>query len=134
VHRLRIRQHDDRFARTGRERPFDRLRHVDLACPLLGPDRVAVQRVDHRIAALALPRISGRKENEDVAIDRVAFEISGERSPVDLDPFERRGPRARDDGWHLRRQLRGGRLRQQNGCQNRDREPQRVRHRRSSEM
>ena len=48
VQRLRIGQHDDHLFRALGESAFDRLRHVDLVGPLLGADRIAVQRIHDR--------------------------------------------------------------------------------------
>ena len=59
---------------------LDRLRHVDLLGPLLGADGVAVQGVDNRIAALLLGLVARGQEDDDVAIDGIAFEIAFEAS------------------------------------------------------
>ena len=71
-----IGQDDDHLVRAQRERAFDGLRYMNLVRPLLGADGVAVQRVDHRIAALLVFLVAGRKKNDDVTIDGVAFKIA----------------------------------------------------------
>jgi hypothetical protein len=50
VHGLGIGQNHDHLLRALREPAFNGLRHVDLVSPLLRADRVAVQRINHRIA------------------------------------------------------------------------------------
>ena len=46
VHRLRVGQHDDHLFSALGESAFDGLRYMDFVGPLLGADRIAVQRVD----------------------------------------------------------------------------------------
>ena len=82
---LRVGQHDDHLFGALRECAFDGLRHVDLVRPLLGADGVAVQRVDDGIAAVSCPGVAGRQEDDDVAVDGVAFQIAFERRAVNLD-------------------------------------------------
>lgn len=52
---------------------------------LFRADRITVKRVDHRISARLLFRVTRRQQDHDVAIDGVALEIAFERRPVDLD-------------------------------------------------
>ena len=132
VHCLGIGQYDDRFPAAGGECAFDRLRDVDLARPLFGADRIAVQGINHRIAAFAFSRIAWRQKDEHVAIDGIAFEVSDERRSMNLDPFERRGAGAVHGRRKFRRQLRGGRLPEETGGKNREQETQVPGHRRSS--
>ena len=66
--------------------------------PLVGADEETVQRVDHRIAALRVFLIAGRKEDDHVAIDGLAFKIALKRSAVDLDVLHRDGLCT----WHRR--------------------------------
>src|SRR3546814_4994985 len=49
IDRLGIGQDDDHVARALRERVLDRLRHVDFLEPLLGADRIAVDRKSTRL-------------------------------------------------------------------------------------
>ena len=89
---LRVGQHDDHLVRALGERAFDGLRHVDLVGPLLGADRVAVQRVDDRVAARRVRRIARRQKDDDVAIDGVTLQVAFERDAVDLDVLHRDRP------------------------------------------
>jgi hypothetical protein len=47
-----------------------------------------VKHVDDGIAAARVDLVARRKVDGDIAIGRVSFEISFERSAVDLDPFD----------------------------------------------
>ena len=76
VHGLRIGQHHDHLLRALRECALDGLRHVDLVRPLLGADRITVQRIDHRVAPGLLSGIAGRQEDDHVAVHGVAFQIA----------------------------------------------------------
>ena len=105
VHRLRVRQDDDHLARALGECPFDRLRHVDLLRPLLRADRVAVQRVDDRVAAGAVLVIARRQEDDGVPIDRIALQIAFERRAVNRDALD-----DRPDGRRRRHQARSSYL------------------------
>ena len=93
------------------EGAFDGLRDVDFVRPLLGADGVAVQRVDDGIAAVLVLRVARRQEDEDVAVDGVAFEIAFERSAVDLDVLDGdrlcAGDDCRDFGFDLSGKLCG---------------------------
>ena len=79
--------------------------------PLLGADRVTVQRVDHGITALLLFLIAGRQKDDYVAIDGIAFEIALKRRAVNLDVLYRDRLCARDNlrdvRFHLGIGLRG---------------------------
>ncbi len=66
--------------------------------PLLGADRVTVQRVDHGITTLLVFLIAGRQKDDDVAIDGIAFEIAFECCAVDLDVLHLHGLCAGDYG------------------------------------
>ena len=67
-----------------------------------------MQRVDDGIAALLIFLVAGRQEDDDVAIDGIAFEIAFERRAVDLDVLHRdrlcAGDDVGNDGLHLGRE------------------------------
>ena len=89
VDRFGVGQDDDHFLRALRKRTFDGLRHVNLMRPLLGTNGVTVQRIDHRIAALRVFVVAGRKKHDHVTIDSVTLEIAFKRHPMNLDVFYR---------------------------------------------
>ena len=97
VRRLRVGQHDDHLPSALREGAFDRLRHVDLAGPLLGADGVAVQRIDDRVAPGLVRRIARRQEHDRVAVDGIPFQIAleGRRRGSSRAPPPRAWPRER---------------------------------------
>ena len=105
---LRVGQHHDHLLRALCEGALDGLRHVDLVGPLLGANRVAVQRVDHRVAARVLFGIAGRQKDNRVAVDGFALQIALKSSTVNPDVLHRHRLCARDhrryDGLHLRQQ------------------------------
>src|SRR5437867_420985 len=68
VKRFGVGQHDDHFPGTLGECALDRLRNAYLLDPLLGTNRIAVQRIDHGIAAVGALRVAWRKDNENVAV------------------------------------------------------------------
>ena len=84
VNGLRIRKHHDHLFRALRKGAFDRLRHVDFVCPLLGADGIAVQGINHRIAPRLRLGVAGRQEDDNVAVDRVPFQVALQGSPVNL--------------------------------------------------
>src|SRR6185437_10493122 len=67
VHGLGVGQDDDHLFRALGEGAFDGLGHVDFVRPLLGANGVAVQRIDHGIAAVLVPGVAGRQEHKDIA-------------------------------------------------------------------
>ena len=85
VHGFGIGQDDDHVLRALGEGALDCLGHNDLVRPLLGADGIAVQRVDHGVAAVLAGGVAGRQEDDDIAIDGVAFQIAFERGAVNLD-------------------------------------------------
>ena len=119
VHRLGVRQHDNHLFRAERECAFNRLRDVNLLRPLFGADRVAVKRVDDRVAMAPVAGVAGRQKDEDGPIDGVPFQIAFERRAVNRDALDGGGSRSRDNvrhrGLHL---ARSGTRRQQDdqGC------------------
>ena len=106
VHGLGVGQNHDHLLRALRESPFDGLRHVDLVSPLLRADRVTVQRINHRIAALLVLLVAGRQEDNDVAVHSVSLQIAFQSLSVNLDVFDRyrlcARNRRRNDRLHLR--------------------------------
>ena len=62
---------------------------MDFLRPLLRADRIAVERIDHRIAARAVPGIVGRQDDDDVAIGAVALQVALDRGGMKLDPLDR---------------------------------------------
>ena len=97
--RLRIRKHDNHLARPLGERALDRLRHVNFPRPLLGADRVAVEGVHDRIAAVALGSVTRRQDDEHGPVDGIPLQIAFERFPVNRDPLHARRTGA---GHHVR--------------------------------
>ena len=69
---------------------------MNLVRPLLRADRIAMQRIDHRITALLILLIARRKEDDCVAIDSIAFEIAFKSRAVNLDVLYRDRLRARE--------------------------------------
>src|SRR3546814_9851187 len=57
--------------------------------PLLGADRIAVQRIDHRIAPVGMAGIIGWQHHQYIAIGRLAFQIALDRGGVNLDVLDR---------------------------------------------
>ena len=78
---------------------------MDFVRPLLGSNGVTVQRVDDGIAALLIFLVAGRQEDNDIAVDGVAFEIAFQGCAVDLDVLNRVGLCARDDVGNVRLHL-----------------------------
>ena len=101
MHRLRIGQHDDHLFRALCKRAFDGLRHMDFVRPLFGSDGIAVQGVHDRVAARLVMRVARRQEHEDVAIDRVAFQIAFQRCSVDFYVLHGHGLCTRDWRRHV---------------------------------
>ena len=118
--RLRVGQHDDHLARARGERALDGLRHVDLLRPLFGADRVAVQRVDDRVAPRPGFGVARRQKHEHVAVDGITLEVAFKGRAVDLDTFHRDWLCAGHDGRHFGLHL-GRRRRRHQGhdCQQR---------------
>ena len=89
------------------QRAFDGLRHVNFLRPLRGADRIAVKRVDNRIAPGLLGGIAGRQEDHYVAVDGVVLQIAFQRGPMNLDVLHRErlgtGDHRRNFGLDLRR-------------------------------
>jgi hypothetical protein len=72
-----------------------------------------VQRVYDGIASGFLPGVGRREEDEDVPIDRVAFQVTFQRGAVDLYPLHGDRLGTGHDGGHLGLDLRG----KLGGCQ-----------------
>ncbi|MDR6128584.1 hypothetical protein QE452_003248 [Sphingomonas sp. SORGH_AS438] len=100
MHRLRIGQHQDHRLDALREGPLHRLGDMDLGHPLLRTDRIAVQRIDDGIAAMARGGIAGRQDHDDVAVRRIPFQAALDAGGMDLDPLDRHRLRTGD---HRRR-------------------------------
>ncbi len=86
--------HDDHLARCAAGNCFvDGRGRIDEH--VLGPEpvvvvvRVAMQQVDDRVAIVRMTLVAGRQIDRDVAIRRVALQISFERFPVHLDALDR---------------------------------------------
>ena len=98
VHGLGVGQHYNHFFGALGERALDGLGHMNFVAPLFGSDGIAVQGIHHGIAARLVGGVAGRQEDEDVAIDGVAFEISFQCCAVNLDVLDAYGLRSGDDG------------------------------------
>ena len=103
---LRVGQDDDHLLRAFCKRAFDCLRHMNLVTPLLGADGVAVQGIDHRVAAMLVFAVTRRQEDDHVTVDRVSLEIAFESCAVDLDLLNRDGLCAGDNVGNVRLHLR----------------------------
>lgn len=101
-------QDDDELVGALGEGSFDGLRNVDFATPLLGADGVAVQSVDDGIAFGLTGGVAGRKEDNGVPVDGIAFEVAFKGCTVDLDVFDLDGLGRGDDGRDLGGDLRCG--------------------------
>src|SRR5205823_10332102 len=96
VNRFGVGQHDDHFSGAPGECALDRLRNPYFLDPLLGTDGIAVQRIDNGIAAMGALRVAWRKDNENIAVGCLAFQVSRYGRRVDLDPLDRNRPCADD--------------------------------------
>src|SRR5207248_6463567 len=67
VNRFGVGQHDDHFPGALGECALDRLRNPYLLDPLLGADRIAVQRIDYGIAAVRALRVAWGQDHENIA-------------------------------------------------------------------
>src|SRR5271165_1569462 len=92
-----------------RERALEGLRHMNLLRPLLCADGIAMQRIDDRVPPGLLVGVTRRQEYDDLAIDRIAFQVSFQGAPVHTNPLDRDGFGVGYDsgylGGHLRRKL-----------------------------
>src|SRR4029450_10038480 len=88
VQRLRVWQHENHLVRALGKRSLDGLRHVDFLSPLLGANRIAVQRVDDRVTARAVLVVARGQEDDHVAIDGVSLQVAFEGRSVNLDAFD----------------------------------------------
>jgi hypothetical protein len=88
VHGLGVGQHYNHFFGALGERALDGLGHMNFVAPLFGSDGIAVQGIHHGIAARLVGGVAGRQEDEDVAIDGVAFEISFECGAMNFDVLD----------------------------------------------
>jgi hypothetical protein len=70
--------HQDHLLGRARDNVFLRGGDVEEAHPLLGPQSVTVQKVNHGITAALFARIAGREVDEHFAVGRIAFQISFE--------------------------------------------------------
>ena len=84
-----IGQHDNHFLSAFGEGALDGLGHVNFLRPLTRADEIAVQRINHWIAAGLTGRISRRQEDEHLAIGILALQIAFERCTMDFDPVHR---------------------------------------------
>jgi hypothetical protein len=98
VKRFGIGEDDDHFGGAEGEGAFDGLRDMYFVTPLFGADGISVQGVDDGVAAGSVLRVAGREEDEDVAVNGVAFEIAFDGSGVDFDVLEGDGFGVGDDG------------------------------------
>ena len=104
-----IGQHDDHLVRELHREM--RLRwfaaNMNFVRPLLGANRIAVQRVDDGIAALHIFLIAGRQKDEDIAIHCIPLQIAFKGCAVDLDVLHRVRLCAWDDVGNDGLRLRG---------------------------
>ena len=91
VQGLGVGQHHNHLLGALGEGALDGLGHMDFLGPLLGADGEAVQCIDHRIAAALATGIAGRQEDNDVAVDGIAFQIAFQCGAVNLDVLHRHG-------------------------------------------
>ncbi len=112
VHGFGVGQHHYHFLCPLREGSLNRLRHMDLVRPLLGAYRIAVQRIDNWIAPALVRGVAGWQDDNDVAIDGIAFQIALQRGAVNFDALHRYGFRSLHYGRHVGLNLRQHRYRQ----------------------
>ncbi len=74
--------------------------------PLLGAYRVAMQGIDNRITAAFLRGVTRRQEDNDIAVDGIAFQIAFQCRAVNLDVLHCHGFGAGHDGRHIGLNLR----------------------------
>ena len=96
MHCLGVRQDDNHLPRPFGEGAFYGLGDMDFHAPLLGADRIAVQRIDDRIAPSRLLVVAGRQKDQHIPLCRIAFEISLQRNAMDLHMLNR----DRGCAWH----------------------------------
>ncbi|MBF5092562.1 hypothetical protein F1640_22035 [Novosphingobium sp. NBM11] len=83
---------------------------------MFGADRIAVQRIEHRIAPLGLGGVVWRQHDEHRPVRRLAFQIAFERRAVDRDGLHRQPRRAGDDRRTLGHRLGKRRGRRETGA------------------
>ena len=101
MHRLGIGKHHDHVPGALGEGPFYRLRHMDFLAPLLGADGIAMQGIDDRVTAIGFLAITGRQENQNIAIGAVALQTAFQGGPMYFEVLDRHLGRAGNDIGHI---------------------------------
>ncbi len=86
---LGVRQDHDHLLGALGEGALDGLGHMDFLRPLLGANGVAMQGVDHGIAAAFVAGIARRQKDQHLAVDGVAFQVALQCGAVNLDVLHR---------------------------------------------
>ena len=128
MHRLGIRQHHDHVFRALAIGTGDGLGHMNFLAPLLRADRIAVQRIDHRIATRRIGGIAGWQEHQHITVGGIAFQAAFQRRTMHLDVFYRHLRRAGNQIGDIVLGLGKGRARQQGQQTNRQQGRPTTRH------